>query len=165
MLIHLQPKVCSVSVRFDGIQPRPDRFFGPNQCCSVVSSLLYSPCNGFSLRKTVWIRRQFHVFGSSLLDFQTMSLTATSQNQPIGETQKEKVPSLSCGSAFSQIKSIPWCIPAGKVISGEPCSLFRRAGRGTNNPSSKQTLGVTLQNTLACLGAAPKRHAGVGRRD
>lgn len=57
------------------------------------------------------------------------------------QNRKRKVQSQGCGSALSQIKSIPWCIPAGKVISGEPFSLVRRVGggRGVDKQSLVQT--------------------------
>lgn len=140
MLIHLEPKVCSPgvqslfhAVRFDEIRRRPDRFLGQISVVVSCHPLCSSRALDFACSKLSGSGDGSVVLAPPPLQIPrqcSKQLPAKISKLASEQNRKRKVQSQGYGSAFSQIKSIPWCIPARKVISDEPFSLVRRVGEG-----------------------------------
>lgn len=114
------------AVRFDEIRPRPDWFLGQISvvvschpfCSSRALDLACSKLSGSGDGSMVLAPPPSQIPRQC-----SQQLPAKISKLANERNRKRKVQSQGCGSALSQIKSIPWCIPAGKVISDEPFSL------------------------------------------
>lgn len=147
MLIHLQPKVCSTKSDLMRSDRDQTGSLGPIS----VTVACHPLCSRLALDLASSDASTPLAPPSSRIPRQCPKRLLAKISKLANE-KKPQVGSQGCGSALSQIKPIPWCIPAGKVISGEPLSLSgrrkRRKGRGQTIPRPNKHLAPRYRISL-----------------